>query len=79
MKKLILFLFPKIYSPKGQMDLRDGILGIGRAGLLSVITAITESTSQGELVLNPKSMGLAFLGGVVAYIGYALLKGKKKN
>lgn len=79
MKKLILFFFPRIYSPKGQMDLRDAVLGIGRAGLLSAMSAAIESLNAGSFVFNLKTIGASFLVGVLTYIVYSIKSGTKEN
>jgi hypothetical protein len=77
MKKLITFFFPKIYSPKGRMDIRDAILGLSRAGILSAITTSIESINAGSLVFNPHTIASSFMVGVLTYVLYSVKSGVK--
>lgn len=73
---LLLFLFPKINSPKGRVDLRDTIQGVLRGALTSAIAVVFQSWSAGHFVLDWNTIAIAGVTGALGYFGFAVSNGK---
>lgn len=74
---LLLILFPKINSPKGQLDFRDKVQGLIRGILTSGIAVAVQSWESGKLTLDWNAITIAGIMGGLAYLGFAGFNGKK--
>lgn len=57
-----------VTSKQFTLNLRDVLKGLIMAVLVPVATIITQSIDQGSLTFNWKAIGLAAIGGFVAYL-----------
>jgi hypothetical protein len=58
----------KTTAGKGSVNLRDILRGLLIAALTPVIVLIQQSLDAGQLVFNVKALGMAAIGGGLAYI-----------
>ncbi len=75
----LLILFPKINSPKGQLEFRDTIQALLRSIIGACIPVIFQSLNAGTMVFDWRAIAIAGVTGLLTYLGYGLSNGKKAS
>lgn len=66
-------------SKKYKLNWRDVAKGIIMSVLLPVFVVIQQSIDAGQLEINWKLVGMAAVGGLIAYLKIAFFEGDKKQ
>lgn len=71
------FLFPKIYSPKGQLELRDYLGGLKRAVLGAIATPLIQGVTTGTIGTDWRVIAAGGLGAGLTFLLFSKMGGEK--
>lgn len=76
---IIQFIFPKINSPKGQLELRDYLGGLKRAVLTAIATPLVQGIKSGTIATDWPVIGSAAATAFVTFLIFSKIGGEPKT